>query len=138
MVRAQARAFAWSIPGNRCRNSMMADSSPSLWKASRIAAASDSVTTNIAEAWGTRAVAGKHKTCAVALPGAAVLGGSGRAKAARSSALCNVFRKYSPALAYLAEGASTALRPVPASVRPWPLLATAPLLSPNYRALSII
>jgi len=36
---------------------------------------------NIAEAWGTRAMAGKHKACAVALPGPAVLGGNGRAKA---------------------------------------------------------
>ena len=60
MVRAHSRAFAWSIPGNRCRNSMMADSSPSSWKAVRIAAASASVTTNIAEAWGMRLVAGKH------------------------------------------------------------------------------
>ena len=36
MVRAQACACAWSvIPGKRCRRSMMADSSPSSWKAAR-------------------------------------------------------------------------------------------------------
>ena len=62
MVRAHARALAWSvIPGKRCRSSMMADSSPVSWKALRIAAALASVTMNMAGAWTTRTTAGEHE-----------------------------------------------------------------------------
>ena len=51
MLRAHARAFVLSvIPGNRRRNSIAADSSPSLLKVARIAAASASVMTNIPKA----------------------------------------------------------------------------------------
>jgi hypothetical protein len=61
IVRAQARAFALSVtPGNRRRNSIAADNSPSSWNAVRMAAASASVTANIAPAWVKRAPEGKH------------------------------------------------------------------------------
>jgi hypothetical protein len=52
MVLAHARAFVLSLsPGNRRRNSIAADNSPSSLKMARIAAASASVTTNIPEPW---------------------------------------------------------------------------------------
>jgi hypothetical protein len=52
MVLAHARAFMLSMtPGNRRRNSIAADSSPSSSKMARIAAASASVMTNIPSAW---------------------------------------------------------------------------------------
>jgi hypothetical protein len=52
MVLAHASAFVLSpTPGNRRRNSIAADSSPSLLKIVRIASASASVTTNIPKAW---------------------------------------------------------------------------------------
>jgi hypothetical protein len=52
MVRTHARASALSItPGNNRRNSIAADSSPCCSNTARIAAASASVTTNIAAAW---------------------------------------------------------------------------------------
>jgi hypothetical protein len=52
MVLAHARASVLSMsPGNRRRNSITADSSPSSLKMVRIAAASASVTTNIPEPW---------------------------------------------------------------------------------------
>jgi hypothetical protein len=53
MVRACCRAFSLSVmPGKRWRSSIAADSSPSRSKTARIAAASASVTTNMAEGWG--------------------------------------------------------------------------------------
>lgn len=53
MARTCVRACSLSaIPGNRRRNSMAADNSPSCSKMVRIAAASDSETTNISRAWG--------------------------------------------------------------------------------------
>jgi hypothetical protein len=52
MVRAHSRACTLSVmPGNRRRSSTAADNSPPQSKAARIAAASASLTTNIAEAW---------------------------------------------------------------------------------------
>ena len=54
MVRACSRAFALSVmPGNKRRTSIAADNSPSRSKAVRIAAASASVTTNMAQACAT-------------------------------------------------------------------------------------
>jgi hypothetical protein len=60
IVRAQASASELSvIPGNRRRNSIAADSSPSFSKMAWIAAASDSETTNMAGSMGTHAAASK-------------------------------------------------------------------------------
>jgi hypothetical protein len=63
MVRAQSRACTLSVmPGNSRRSSTAAESSPPRSKALRIAAASASLTTNIARAWGTHTAAGKQRS----------------------------------------------------------------------------
>jgi hypothetical protein len=62
MDRAHRLAFSLSVmPGNSRRTSMAADSSPSRSKTARIAAASDSVTTNMAGQMVEGAVSGKPK-----------------------------------------------------------------------------
>ena len=68
MLRAHARASVLSvIPGNRRRNSIAADSSPSLSQVARIAAASASVMTNIPKALSVHMTAGKRRGGAAGL-----------------------------------------------------------------------
>jgi hypothetical protein len=63
MILAHSRACTLSVmPGNSRRSSTAAESSPPRSKALRIAAASASLTTNIARAWGTHTAAGKQRS----------------------------------------------------------------------------
>ena len=60
MIRAHSRAFALSTtPGKRRHSSMAAESSPSSLKTARMAAASASVTANMARPWASLARLGK-------------------------------------------------------------------------------